>query len=655
MTSFIIPSVFKAVDQTTGVVRKIGSSVHAVFSSLENRVARGERMFRKLTPALGETATQMLSFAKAAAIAGVLISTINFSANALLQYEDALASTQAVTGTSNQEFLAFRNQISLVANDTRKSAVDVAKSFEIIGSAKPELLASADALGAVTKASIILSKASRDDLETSALNLTGVMNQFSLEAKDSERTIHVLAAGAKVGAASISSVGEAMKNFGSVAAGANMSLEQSVAMVEVLGKFSVFGAEAGTKLRGSILKLQQAGMGYKSGQFQINDALTEAKKKIDALKTAKQKDAAVLKMFGAENIATGKIILSNIGLFNEYTKGVTGTNTANEMAAVNTNTLKNVIEEAKAAWVNLITSAEGSSKAMDTAKNAIRFVTNNMSVIVSVGTKVLLFFAGWKAVLIASRIALTAYNGVMWLWATAQAVNLALQGKTLLFLQGNKTAMIAYKVITYAVTAAQWAWNAAMTANPIGLIIVGVAALIGLVATVINKWNEWGAALSIFLGPLGFVISLIQSFRRNWEMITSLFKKGEVLEGFKAIGKVIIDAVLMPIQQVASIIASVTGADWASNAVKAIEAYRKNLGVNVTTDESGGVLPKKELVNPEARRQQAIQQIVSEKTNNAHVKFEVNDPNKVLKAKDIGSNDLIKLKTRSTMRGWSGG
>ena len=43
--------------------------------------------------------------------------------------------------------------------------------------------------------------------------------------------------------------------------------------------------------------------------------------------------------------------------------------------------------------------------------------------------------------------------------------------------------------VTGVATAAQWAWNAAMTANPIGLIIVGIAALVGVVALCWNKFE----------------------------------------------------------------------------------------------------------------------------------------------------------------------
>jgi hypothetical protein len=43
--------------------------------------------------------------------------------------------------------------------------------------------------------------------------------------------------------------------------------------------------------------------------------------------------------------------------------------------------------------------------------------------------------------------------------------------------------------VTGVATAAQWAWNAAMNANPIGLMIVGITALVGVVALCWNKFE----------------------------------------------------------------------------------------------------------------------------------------------------------------------
>ena len=131
---------------------------------------------------------------------------------------------------------------------------------------------------------------------------------------------------------------------------------------------------------------------------------------------------------------------------------------------------------------------------------------------------------------------------------------------------------------TKIVTAAQWLWNAAMTANPIGLIVVGIGLLIGLIVLAINKWDEWGAAITLFLGPIGTVIGMFKSLYDHWESIKKAFADGGILAGLKRIGIVLLDALLKPIQQLLSLIGKIPGmgAVAAFGAAK-IQELRKNL------------------------------------------------------------------------------
>ena len=59
-----------------------------------------------------------------------------------------------------------------------------------------------------------------------------------------------------------------------------------------------------------------------------------------------------------------------------------------------------------------------------------------------------------------------------------------------------KNAHLASIIVTKLVTAAQWLWNAALTANPIGLIIVAIGALI---AAGIALYKNWDRITSLFL------------------------------------------------------------------------------------------------------------------------------------------------------------
>ena len=63
----------------------------------------------------------------------------------------------------------------------------------------------------------------------------------------------------------------------------------------------------------------------------------------------------------------------------------------------------------------------------------------------------------------------------------------ALMGK---YAVGTRIALAALAAWTGIVTAAQWLWNIALTANPIGLIVVAIAALVAGIAGLIIYWDE---------------------------------------------------------------------------------------------------------------------------------------------------------------------
>ncbi|WP_052390406.1 phage tail tape measure protein [Streptomyces sp. NRRL B-24484] len=126
------------------------------------------------------------------------------------------------------------------------------------------------------------------------------------------------------------------------------------------------------------------------------------------------------------------------------------------------------------------------------------------------------------------------------------AITLGAIAGAILLVQGATMAWSAaqqvWKGIQMASTAAQWLWNAAMSANPIGLIIIGVAALIagfvllyqnsetfraictaafsGVWALIKFVWdwisNNWKLLLGILTGPIGLAVFAITHY---WDQI----------------------------------------------------------------------------------------------------------------------------------------
>lgn len=434
--------------------QKLSFGARKAVVSLNNLNARVNRTFSNIGKKLGKIGVLGLGVG--------LLAIATTIANANIQLDASFASLSAITGKTGKAFEAFKVQVSEVAKEQRLFGADVAKGFEIVASAKPELLENAAALSKVTNAAITLSKASGDDLAISAQSLAGVMNQFSLNAEHAERVMNALAAGSVYGSANITNVAASMKNFGAVASAANISMEQSVALVEVMGSKSIFAEEAGTMLRSGILKLQQAGLGYKSGLFDINDALAEAKAKMDKLRTAKEKDAFLLKTFGARQITTGQILLNNVDKFNELTNSVTGTNTAVTQMNIKSNTFQVRLKEVSDAFKNSVSATDKQNKQMQFLKDSLVFVADNMDKIIAYTILAAKVFVLFKATVWGVNTGMKVYN---------------------------KTLDI-YRKVTNKATRAQWRANAAMLANPITWIVIAIIALIAAIGLLIYYWKD---------------------------------------------------------------------------------------------------------------------------------------------------------------------
>ena len=118
--------------------------------------------------------------------------------------------------------------------------------------------------------------------------------------------------------------------------------------------------------------------------------------------------------------------------------------------------------------------------------------------------------------------ALTVVRFGVYLWRNA-----LLATRASLFLLNVQTAAMralqfAGAVATGVITAAQWAWNVAMVANPIGIIVVAIGALIAALAAgayFIHEWTgSWELAAAAVLLPISPLIALglvIYNFRDN--------------------------------------------------------------------------------------------------------------------------------------------
>lgn len=362
------------------------------FSSTQ---AQGKLTVGQYTDSINKAKIGVMNLASAFGIAsGIMLFTnaIKGAFNIIKENEDAFASLSAITGLTGAKFDVFKTAINETANELKVSSTEVAEAAEKIASAQPKLLDNADALAEVTKQAIILNKAIKGDLTETSMALVGVMNQFGLEADQASRIINVLAAGSQAGAATVNQLNASMTKFGTTADLMNISVEESVGLIETLGEKAIFGEEAGTALRNILLKMGAIDVLPKKALKQlekfgvdtdiVKDKSLSLEERLKELSKVAGDSTAIMQIFGTENATAATVLLNNLDTYSKMTTAVTGTNVAVEQMTINNDTLSNKLEELSAKWSNMITEWSDGKGVGEGLKDVIGFITDNLEEIV---------------------------------------------------------------------------------------------------------------------------------------------------------------------------------------------------------------------------------------------------------------------------------
>jgi len=122
-------------------------------------------------------------------------------------------------------------------------------------------------------------------------------------------------------------------------------------------------------------------------------------------------------------------------------------------------------------------------------------------------------------------------------WTAATVKDLAVKAAHAASVVAGTVATWASAAASKAAAAAQWLWNAAMTANPIGLIIVGVAALIAGIVLMVKHWDAVSAAVK---GAFAWFQNLLGK-APDW-LLALIFPIGLVIKHFDTVKAVAVGA-----------------------------------------------------------------------------------------------------------------
>lgn len=389
-------------------------------------------------------------------------------------FEQNMADLSAITGITGKDLELLGEQARKVGTKSGLGSAQAVNAYKVLASQIQVSKIGMEGLNTLQEKTITLAKASGMSIESAALSLSGMINQFGLEASEAERVINVLAAGSKYGAAEIPELAQSFKVVGAAASAAGLSVEATAGALEVLSKNNLKGAEAGTALRNIMLKMQTTlGVDFKK------TSLSEA---LDALKP-KLNDATYLsKVFGMENIAAAQFLISNAAAVDEMTQQVTGSNVAQEQAAIRSRTMadrmaviRENIENLKISLFNVTGGAMGYIGVLGEMAGGIANLIPLMKGVGSVISYV------------------TNIEKLHSLW----------------------TGIV--KVGTLVWTGVQWALNAALWACPLTWIIALIAGLVAAIVWVCTKITGWG---SLWKGVVGFMkysfLAFVEGIKLYW-------------------------------------------------------------------------------------------------------------------------------------------
>jgi TP901 family phage tail tape measure protein len=261
--------------------------------------------------------------------------------------EDSKANLKALTGLGDndvdwlaQEAKKLSTEMTSSGVRIRASSQEIVDAFTLVGSAKPELLKNKEALKEVTEQSMILAEASKMDLKDAVKGITIALNMYGASASEAARYTNVLGAGAKEGAAEVSSQTESILKAGVAASQAGIPIEQLVGSIQALAEKGIKDEIAGTGLKTFFIKLQ-------SGADDTNPKIVGLQKALENLAAKNLSTTEIQKQFGLETYSVATTMISSAQKVDFYTKAVTGTNIALEQAQINSKTTAARLAQAK--------------------------------------------------------------------------------------------------------------------------------------------------------------------------------------------------------------------------------------------------------------------------------------------------------------------
>jgi hypothetical protein len=445
--------------------------------------------------------------------------TITQSVNVFADFSRQIQFLGAVSGATAPELAKLEEQAKQLGATTQFSASQVAQlqiEYSKLGFGPSEILAT-------TADTLNLAAVAQSDLGETAIVVGSTLRQFGLDASETQRVTDVLGKSFSSSALDLQKFSVAIASVGPVAGSVGVSLERTTALLGTLVDRGLDASTAGTSLRNIFLELANRGLTFDEAMQQINDSTDSA--------------VTALDFFGKRGVTAG-LILSNTGeSVNAFTESLenaagftqqAGDTITNDLRG-SLDTLKSTIEAAQISFIELFEG--GVTLVVEGLTAFIRVITSAIELMKSLPQ----FIRDNKVQLIALTVALVAFNAEQ---IRSNALILISNARLAASTAVQKGAAIA----TGLLRAAQLALNVAMTANPIGLVIAAIGLLVAGIKTAYDSFEGFRAVVDGTFSVVKEFARILKETVGEFVSAFQAFKEGNIREGFKSLGRGIINS-----------------------------------------------------------------------------------------------------------------
>lgn len=489
-------------------------------------------------------------------------------------FEAVMSKVKAITVSDDKAMQQLTATARELGEKTMFSATQAGEAMTYLGMAgwnSQQIMAGMPGL-------LNLAAASGTDLARTADIVSDDLTAFGLGAEHAGHMADVFAKTSTKTNTNVEMLGETMKYAAPVAHAFGASLEETAALTGIMANSGIKASAAGTALRSGFLRLagtsakstkaiEEMGLSLSEATAQQEEARaalaslgiamddTNGPRKMGAIvrdladKTkdmSKEQRLATLATIFGTNAASAWVAVIDQGpdALDQLTKELENSDGA---AAAMAETMQN---NARGAMIRLQSATESVAISIggtmlptlaelgDSLANEAAYVSKVASEHPELTEAIIKTSFAVMGMAIAYKTIRAVYYSVM---AAHAAYKLMMESERVATMRNviasgiHRASMIASSIAMYATAAAQWALNAAMSANPIGLVIIAIVALIAAFVWLgthfqavsefcTSMWESPTAAIIAFMmGPIGWLIYAAMGLIANWDQVKAWF------------------------------------------------------------------------------------------------------------------------------------